>query len=93
MAGGQEESRQHVLHFANMLSSEERMLVVLKGELYEGDWDEMIADLKARLAGGLYIFKLANRIEDDLDRIERLRGFEKQHGVDLGEYIKLKPEE
>ena len=67
--------------------------MVLKGELYEGNWDEMIADLKARLAGGPYIFKLANRIEDDLDRIERLRGFEKQHSVDLSEYIKLKPEE
>jgi len=65
------------------------MLVVLKRELYEGSWDDMQADLEARLEGRPYIFKLVNRIGDDLERIDRLRAFEDEHDVDLGEYVKL----
>lgn len=71
------------------MSSEERMLVVLKRELYEGSWDDMVADLQARLEGRPYIFKLAHRIADDLERIERLRQFERRQNVDLSEYVKL----
>ncbi|OQB85527.1 MAG: hypothetical protein BWX88_01793 [Planctomycetes bacterium ADurb.Bin126] len=67
------------------------MLVVLKHELYEGSWDEMVADLRARLEGRPFIFKLANRINDDLVRIERLREFERDHRVDLSEYVTLEP--
>lgn len=65
------------------------MLVVLKRELYEGSWDEMTADLKARLEGRPYIFKLAHRIADDLERIERLREFERRNRIDLSDYVKL----
>ncbi len=78
-----------VRRFVDGMTSEERMLVVLKLELYEGSWEEMAADLKARLEGHPYIFKLAHRIADDLDRIERLRDFERRLGVDLNEYVKL----
>lgn len=63
------------------------MLVVLKRELYEGCWDEMIADLRARLEGRPYIFKLAHRIIDDLERIKQLRAFERQHDVDLSDFV------
>ena len=73
----------------DLLRSEERMLVVLKRELYEGSWDEMAADLQARLAGKPYIFKLAHRIEDDLGRIDQLRAIEQRYGVDLSDYVKL----
>ena len=80
-----------VRQFAAGLPREERMLVVLKRELYEGSWDEMAADLEARLEGRPYIFKLANRITDDLERIRRLRAFEQQHVVDLADYVALGP--
>jgi len=86
---GQEPRSQQVRRFVESMTSEERMLVVLKRELYEGSWDEMIADLKARLEGRPYIFKLAHRIADDLERISRLRAFERRCSVDLGEYVKL----
>ena len=82
---GEEQVRQ----FVDGLTSEERMLVVLKRELYEGSWDEMVADLTARLEGRPYIFKLAHRIADDLQRIHRLRDFEKARKVDLSDYVKL----
>ena len=65
------------------------MLIVLKRELYEGHWDAMVKDLNARLEGRPYVFKLAHRIEDDLRRIERLAGFERQHSVDLADYVNL----
>jgi len=73
--------------FAESLTSEERLLVALRDELYEGSWDDMIADLRNRLEGKPYIFKLASRIEADLTRIERLKNFEEMNKVDLGKYI------
>ena len=84
-ANAPEDVRQYV----QRLTSEERMLVVLKRELYEGSWDEMEADLRARLEGRPYIFRLAHRISEDLERIVRLREFERQAGVDLGDYVGL----
>jgi hypothetical protein len=83
------ETEEKVRQFVDGMTNEEKMLVVLVGELYEGSWDEMTADLKARLEGRPYIFKLAYRITDDLERIERLREFEKSSGVSLRDYVKL----
>jgi hypothetical protein len=82
-----------VQRFVDSLTREERMLIVLKRELYDGRWDDMVNDLQARLAGGPYIFKLASRIEDDLERIDRLRGFEKAHDRDLSELFPLESNE
>ena len=77
--------------FVVSMTTEERLLVVLKKELYEGSWDELLADLQARLNNKPYIFKLATRITDDIDRIKRLDEFERINNVDLSDYIELKP--
>ena len=90
VAGTPPEVRRKVRRFVRGMTNEERMLVVLKAELYEGSWDEMAADLQARLDGGPYIFKLAHRITDDLDRIRR-RAFEETCGVNLSEYVQMGP--
>jgi hypothetical protein len=71
------------------MSREDTMLVVLKRELYEGCWDDMVADLQARLDGRPYILKLANRISEDLERIKRLRAYEQKNEVDLSDYVEL----
>ncbi|MHC4294037.1 MAG: hypothetical protein ACYSTL_00460 [Planctomycetota bacterium] len=89
MASAPDNATDEVRQFVDAMTGEDRMLVVLKGELYEGSWEEMAADLKARLEGRPYIFKLAHRIADDLERIERLREFEVRMGVDLSEFVKL----
>lgn len=73
------------------LQAEERMLLLLKTELYDGQWEPMIRDLQDRLNGRPYIFKLANRITDDLARIERLRAFESQHKLDLASIVPQEP--
>jgi len=80
-----------VRQYVERIGDEQRMLIVLKHELYEGSWDEMLADLQARLEGRPYIFKLAHRIADDLERIRCLREFENRWGVDLSDYVKLEP--
>lgn len=71
------------------LSDEHRMLVILKAQLYGGSWEPMLDDLENRLAGKPYIFKLANRIKDDIERIERMREFEREHNIDLAEHVEL----
>ena len=74
--------------FIDMLTEEERMLIVLQSELYEGSWQAMMADLGNRLEGKPYIFKLANRIRDDIARIEKLQEFEKTNNIKLSDFVK-----
>jgi hypothetical protein len=73
--------------FVQGLSEEEIMLLRLRDELYDGRWDSMLADLNDRLQGKPYVFKLAHRIQDDIERIERMNRFERQHGVNLAHYL------
>jgi hypothetical protein len=78
-----------VSDFVNGLSEEHRMLIILKAHLYDGTWEPMLDDLRNRLAGKPYIFKLAHRIQDDIERIEQMQKFEDEHKVDLADYIAL----
>jgi len=81
--------KQNVSDYVRTLGEESRMLVILKAQLYNGSWEPMLDDLRNRLAGKPYIFKLANRIQDDIERIERLRKFEHEHNIDLSEYVEI----
>ena len=78
-----------VAAYVDGLSQEHRMLVVLKAQLYGGSWEPMLDDLRNRLSGKPYIFKLVHRIQDDIERIEQMRKFEAEHGVDLTDYVDL----
>ncbi len=78
-----------VSDFVAALSDEHRMLVILKAQLYGGTWEPMRDDLQNRLVGKPYIFKLANRIKDDIERIEQMREFEQEQNVDLTEHVEL----
>jgi hypothetical protein len=76
--------------FASGLSPDEKTLVTLRDELYGGSWEQMLGDLRDRLKGKPYIFKLVNRIQDDIARIEKLNDYEKKHKINLAEYLKKK---
>lgn len=80
---------QNVNNYVETLSEEYRMLIVLKRQLYGGAWEPMLDDLRNRLAGKPYIFKLANRIQDDIERIEQMRKYEQDHNVDLADYVEM----
>ena len=70
--------------FLQSLSTEEEQLILIRDFLYEGDWAELVRDLEARQSGKPFVFKLNTRIEEDLNRIEKLKDYEKAHSVDLG---------
>ncbi|MCL5280775.1 MAG: hypothetical protein M1376_12815 [Planctomycetes bacterium] len=78
---------QAVDDYVRRLSEEHKMLVALKAQLYGGSWEPMLDDLRNRLAGKPYIFKLVHRIQDDIERIEEMRKFEAEHEIDLAEYV------
>ncbi len=69
------------------LSEEELLLLAVREELYGGSWEELEEDLRARRECRPYIFRLATRIGEDLERVERLRGYEREHGVNLREHV------
>jgi len=87
--GGNTAVSRVVSAFVDGLSDEHRMLVVLKAQLYGGEWEPMLDDLRNRLTGKPYIFKLANRIKDDIERIERMQKFEAEHNIDLADYVDM----
>ncbi len=73
-----------------VLTEDERMLVLLRDELYEGDWDEFVQDLQDRLEGRPHLFdiqpaspRLRETIRQHLQLIERLRELETREHVDL----------
>jgi hypothetical protein len=74
--------------YYDALSEEAKMILVLRDELYEESWTKMVDDLKNRLKGRPYIFKLVNRIEEDLERIETVRSYEEKHNINLREFDK-----
>lgn len=78
-----------ITDYVKSLRDESRMLVILKAQLYGGSWEPMLNDLKNRLDGKPYIFKLANRIQDDIERIEQMMQFEAEHSIDLAEYVMM----
>ena len=73
--------------FVRSLNQAEIQLIVLRDELYDGSWKEMGNDLEDRRTGRPYIFKLVNRIEEDLERIARLTAYEERHNVNLADYL------
>lgn len=73
--------------FMDRLTDEQKLLLVLKRELYSRDWRPMITDLRNRLEGRPYVLRLAARIDDDLKRIEQLMELEARYKVDLSEYL------
>ena len=78
-----------VVNYVNAMDNEHKMLVVLKTQLYGGGWEPMLDDLQNRLQGKPYIFKLANRIKDDVDRIQEMIEFEQDNNVDLADFVEL----
>lgn len=73
--------------FAGGLSREERLLMEIRDELYEGSWAGLIEDLLARRDRKPYVIKLATRIDDDLARIEKIQKYEEEHEINLKDFI------
>lgn len=74
--------------FWENLEAYERVLVQVRETLYEGSWDRVLADLRARLDGKPYVYKLSQTIARDVAAIERMRAYERARGVDLAAWLK-----
>lgn len=59
------------------LSEGEAMIVEIREDLYFGNTDNLIRDLEDRKAGRPYIFKLANRLDDDIARARGITEIER----------------
>ncbi len=79
----------NVTQIINTLTEQEKVLVVCNYELYDGRWDLITHDLLERLEGRPYIFKLGERIRDDIERVKKLRRIEDENGVKLGDFVKI----
>ncbi|MFH1421290.1 MAG: hypothetical protein ABIH42_01025 [Planctomycetota bacterium] len=73
--------------FIRSLTSEDRLLLTLRDELYSGSWAHLKQDLMDRLNNRPYIFKLSTRIEDDLKRIEKMERYETEHKINISDFI------
>lgn len=82
---------QPLRRFVDRMTEEQKLLLVLKRQLYDGDWRAMQTDLRNRLEGRPYVLRLAHRIEDDLRRIEQMRQMEQEYDVDLAAFIQDLP--
>ena len=78
-----------IADFIASLSEESKMLIALKSQLYGDSWTPMLDDLKSRLAGKPYIFKLVGRIQSDIERIEQMADFEAANNIDLADYVDI----
>jgi hypothetical protein len=72
------------------LSAEQRMLLDIRDTLYEGNWDDFVCDLEARLHGQPHVFDLvpetpgfAVTIRHHLRLIDELRAWEQAHRTTL----------
>jgi len=69
--------------FIAQLTDEENLLIRLRTGLYEGSWIAILNDLFNRLEGRPYIFKLPNKVRDDIARVKKLRSFEELYNIRL----------
>ncbi|MHC4883587.1 MAG: hypothetical protein ACYTGH_00735 [Planctomycetota bacterium] len=76
-----------VTEFVRSLSEEERMLIQIRDELYDGEWGVMQRDLENRLQGKPYLFKLVSRIEHDLQALALLLAYEEEHQINLADHV------
>lgn len=88
--GGKKTLDVPVEEFVARLEPHERVLLDLKDQLYEGSWERIIEDLRARLEGQPYIYKLSRTIARDLAAIERMKAYETRQGVDLASWVRKK---
>jgi hypothetical protein len=76
--------------FIARLEGYERVLLDLKDQLYEGSWERILGDLKARMDNKPFIYKLSQTIARDLAAIERMKAYEMRQQVNLSALLRKK---
>lgn len=76
--------------FLSRMEPYERVLIDVKDQLYEGSWDRILGDLRSRLDGKPYIFKLSQTIARDIVAVERMKSYEMRNKVSLSQLVRPK---
>ena len=76
--------------FIHDMAPYERVLLDLKEHLYEGSWERILEDLKARMDNKPYIYKLSQTISRDVAAIERMKAYELRQRVNLSQLLSLR---
>lgn len=71
----------------NRLDEPVRQLVVAAQVLFGGDWDDLAEDVRRRIAGRPYLFRLELPIDEPLAWIARLKDYERARGERLADAI------
>jgi hypothetical protein len=74
--------------FIERLETYERVLLDVKTQLYDGSWDGILEDLRARMEGKPYVFKLSKTIARDIAAVERMKAYEIRNTVSLSKLIR-----
>lgn len=74
--------------FIARLEPYERVLLDLRDQLYEGSWERILEDLRARLDNKPYLYKLSQTIARDVAAIERMKAYEMRFSVNLSELVR-----
>jgi len=56
----------------------EEDLIILRDELYDGSWELFMQDLRNRLEKRPAVYKITERIKEDIERIEEIMEREKK---------------
>jgi len=56
----------------------EEDLIILRDELYDGSWELFLQDLRNRLEKRPAVYKITERIKEDIERIEDIMSSEKK---------------
>lgn len=85
---------QEHLDYARNLSYENKVIVWLRDNTpdyqaptKEERWKIMENDLRDRKEKRPYIYKIINRIVEDLPKLRTLKAYESEHKIDLADYI------
>lgn len=65
----------------------DRMLLDVLEILYVGRWEDLLEDLQAASQGKPHVFKIADRVQEDLARARKMWELETKYGVRLRSLI------
>jgi hypothetical protein len=73
--------------FCRSLTADERLLLMIRDDLYHGSWKETLQTLKHHLKQKPRITRLRDRIRADIARILKMQDVENKHQINLADFL------
>ncbi len=71
------------------ITADDKMLIQLRDKLFAGSWQLFLKELRAQLKDNpsIFRFKTLSRIKSDIQRIKRLKEYEKRRKVNIKDLL------